>query len=143
MEHFRLLSGLDSLAHTLVGRPQSIRGPWVCSGGTRHTSLRVGAGGTLAFLAIVIEVSAKTAQAVFSRCQGIGGDILHKGVGRRESHWDRALHLWWAEAKRNKTGIVFRAGKSNLITQTINLKGHFRLPQWAQMLHFTLGKRYF
>ena len=37
----------------------------------------------------------------------------------------------------------FRAEKPNLATQIINLKGHFTLLQWTQMLHFTLGKRYF
>lgn len=53
------------------------------------------------------------------------------------------LYLWWAGAKRNKTGITFRIGKPNLTTQIINLKGHFTVPRRTQMLHFTLGKRYF
>ena len=53
------------------------------------------------------------------------------------------LYLWWEGAKRNKTGITFRGRKSNLTTQIINLEGHSMVPQWTQMLHFTLGKRYF
>lgn len=53
------------------------------------------------------------------------------------------LYLWWEGAKGNKAGIIFRRRKSNLTTQIINLKGHFMVPQWTQMLHFTLGKRYF
>lgn len=79
----------------------------------------------------------------FLQCQGIDGYILHEGAGLWESHWHRILYLWWAGAKRNKTRIIFRAEKPNLATQIINLKGHFMLLQWTQMLHFTLGKRYF
>lgn len=47
------------------------------------------------------------------------------------------------EAKRKRTGTILSIGKPNLSTQTINLKGHSVLSQWAQMLHFTVGKRYF
>ena len=79
----------------------------------------------------------------FPQCQGTDGNILHEGIGLWESHWDSILYLWWAGAKRNKTSIIFRAGKPKLATQIINLKGHFILLQWTQMLHFTLGKRYF
>lgn len=45
------------------------------------------------------------------------------------------------EAERKKTGIM--VGKPNLSIQTINLKGCPELSHWAQMLHFTVGKRYF
>lgn len=79
----------------------------------------------------------------FPQCQGIDGNIVREGAGLWESHWDGTLNLGWAGAKRNKTGIAFRIGKSNLTTQIINLKGHFMVPPWTQMLHFTLGKRYF
>lgn len=155
MDHLNLLSGLDKRTYPLVEMAErnsfeNIRDIWICSDGIHYHSTGV----TLQSIpnhsnrgTFRPSMSSSTGHRwkIFRIPQywGTDGNILHERADLWESHWDRALYLWWAVAKRNKTGIIFRVGKSNLTTQIINLKSHFMLPQWTQMLHFTLGKRYF
>lgn len=123
MDHLNLFSGLDKQTYALMEMAErhsfeNIRGRiiWICSDSIHHDSTGVtlssipnhGNRGTSRHIAsfssesrwkIFHVLNVGTRMATFCMKEQIYGKVTGTG-----------LYLWWAGAKRNKTGIIFRVG---------------------------------